>query len=161
MRVDAEARVARPRILIVGGGAAGTLVALHLVRTAGRRSTGCDLVVLDPADQLAQGVAFGTTDEQHLLNVAASGMSVLPEDPGHFVAWRGRQDPDRPSEPWDFPSRRQFSRYLHGSLNGALAAAGGLVTLRHVRARAVGLRRSGAGAVVLAEESGAERVQGG
>jgi hypothetical protein len=95
MRGDAEARAARPRIVIVGGGAAGTLVALHLIRTAGRRSTGCDIVLLDPVDLLGRGVAFGTTDERHLLNVPASGMSALPEDPGHFVAWRGRQDPDR------------------------------------------------------------------
>src|SRR5690242_18434555 len=98
-------RGARPVVLVVGGGAAGSLVAIHLARTAGRRSTGCDVVVVDPADLLARGVAFGTTDDGHLLNVPASGMSALPEDPGHFVAWRGRQDGpenDRASEPWLF-----------------------------------------------------------
>jgi uncharacterized NAD(P)/FAD-binding protein YdhS len=144
-------RAARPRILVVGGGAAGTLVALHLVRTAGRRSTGCDVVLVDPVDQLGRGVAFGTTDEHHLLNVPASGMSVLPEDPGHFVAWRERQDPDRPSEPWDFAPRRQFARYLQETLTEALAAAGH-ATLRHVRAQAVAVRRAGAGAVVVTDE---------
>jgi len=144
-------RVARPRILVVGGGAAGTLVALHLVRTAGRRSTGSDIVLVDPVDQLGRGVAFGTTDEQHLLNVPASGMSVLPEDPGHFVAWRGRQDPDWPSEPWDFAPRRHFARYLHETLTEAVSAAADHVTLRHVRAQAVAVRRAGAGAVVVTD----------
>ncbi|HST84013.1 MAG TPA: FAD/NAD(P)-binding protein [Kineosporiaceae bacterium] len=152
MRGDAGARVARPRILIVGGGAAGTLVALHLIRTAGRRSTGCDIVLLDPVDLLGRGVAFGTTDEQHLLNVPASGMSALPEDPGHFVAWRGRQDPDRPSEPWDFAPRRHFARYLHETLTDALAKAAGQVALRQVRAQAVAVRRAGAGAVVVTDD---------
>src|SRR5690349_7855700 len=147
MRADGGEQSARPRILIVGGGAAGTLVALHLIRTAGRRSTGCDVVLVDPADLLGRGVAFGTSDERHLLNVPASGMSALPEDPGHFVAWRARQDPDRPSEPWDFAPRRHFAQYLHETLTEALTAAGH-ATLRHVRATAVAVRRAGAGVVV-------------
>jgi uncharacterized NAD(P)/FAD-binding protein YdhS len=149
MRVDP---VARPRIVIVGGGAAGSLVALQLARVTGRRSTGCDLVVVDPSDLIGRGVAFGTSDERHLLNVPASGMSVLPEDPGHFVAWRGRQDPDRPSEPWDFASRRQFARYLHETLTAALAESADHTTLRHVRAGAVGLRRAGARLAVITDQ---------
>jgi uncharacterized NAD(P)/FAD-binding protein YdhS len=152
MRADTGEPAARPRILIVGGGAAGTLVALHLVRTAGRRSTGCDVLLIDPADLLGRGVAFGTSDERHLLNVPASGMSALPEDPGHFVAWRGRQDPDRPSEPWDFAPRRQFARYLHETLTDAVSAGAGYATLRQVRAHAVAVRRAGAGAVIVTDE---------
>jgi uncharacterized NAD(P)/FAD-binding protein YdhS len=153
--VPGRERGARPVVLVVGGGAAGTLVAIHLARTARRRSTGLDLVVVDPADLLARGVAFGTPDDQHLLNVPASGMSALPEDPGHFVAWRGRQGEDagdRPFEPWLFASRRQFAHYLHETLTDSLATAAdssSRVTLRHVRARAAGVRRSAAGAVVV------------
>jgi uncharacterized NAD(P)/FAD-binding protein YdhS len=141
-------RTVRPSILVIGGGAAGTLVALHLARTAGRRSTGCDVVVVDPGDLLGRGVAYGTTDDDHLLNIPASGASALPEDPAHFVAWRGRQEPDRLSEPWFFASRRQYSRYLQETLATAVAAAADHVTLRHVRARAVEVRRAGTGAVV-------------
>ena len=63
----------RPRVVIVGAGAAGTLVALHLARTAGQRSTALDVVLLDPADRWGRGVSFGTADDQHLLNVPASG----------------------------------------------------------------------------------------
>src|SRR6187549_3586872 len=141
-------RKVRPSILVIGGGAAGTLVALHLARTAGRRSTGCDVVVLDPADLLGRGVAYGTSDDDHLLNIPASGASALPEDPAHFVAWRGRQDPDRLSEPWVFAPRRQYARYLQETLAAALAASADHVTLRQVRARAVEIRRAGNGAVV-------------
>jgi uncharacterized NAD(P)/FAD-binding protein YdhS len=151
---DGHDRGARPRILVVGGGAAGTLVAIHLARTAGRRSTGCDLVLVDPVDQLGRGVAFGTPDPGHLLNVPASGMSALPEDPGHFVAWRGRQDPDRPSLPWVFVPRRQFAWYLQETLTTSLAGAADQVTLRHVRARVVAARREGAGVVVVIDEGG-------
>jgi uncharacterized NAD(P)/FAD-binding protein YdhS/tetratricopeptide (TPR) repeat protein len=142
---------ARPRIVIVGAGAAGTLVALHLARSAGRRSTGCDLVLVDPVDVLGRGVAFGTTDPGHLLNVPASGMSALPEDPGHFVAWRGVQDPDRPSLSWDFAPRRQFSWYLAETLAAALAGAAGHVTFRHLRARVVAARFTAPGVTVVTD----------
>ncbi len=141
--------VPRPTVLVVGGGAAGTLVALHLARTAGRRATAVDVVLVDPADLLGRGTAFGTPDDEHLLNVPASGMSALPEDPGHFVTWRARQDPDRPSEAWLFAPRRQFARYLHETLTDALAAASGHATLRQIPERAVAVRRAGAGAVVV------------
>ena len=153
-RSDGLARAGRPRILIVGGGAAGTLVAIHLVRTAGRRSTGCDVVVVDPADLLGGGVAFGTTDPGYLLNVPASGMSALPEDPGHFVAWRERHDPDRPSLPWSFAPRRQFAWYLQEVLTASLAGMADQVSLRHVRARATSARRTAAGVVIRTDEGG-------
>lgn len=142
----------RPVVVIVGGGAAGTLTALHLVRTASRRSTGLDITVIDPADRCARGVAFGTRDAAHLLNVPASGMSALPEDPGHFVAWRHRDDPDRPSVPYDFAPREQFGRYLEQTLDEALAAALGDVTLRHLRQRAVQVRRTASGVRVTTDD---------
>ncbi|MBT0771668.1 FAD/NAD(P)-binding protein [Kineosporia sp. J2-2] len=145
MAVD---RAARPTILIVGGGVAGTLVTVHLARLAARRSTGVDIVVLEPSDLLGRGVAFGTPEDRHLLNVPASGMTALPEEPGHFVAWRAEDDPDRPSLPYDFTSRREFSRYVRELLSESLATAGGQVSLRHVQQQALRVRRSGAGAEV-------------
>jgi uncharacterized NAD(P)/FAD-binding protein YdhS len=147
-----EDRAARPRIVVVGAGAAGTLVAIHLVRATARRSMGCEVVLVDPADLLGRGVAFGTPDEEHLLNVPASGMSALPEDPGHFVAWRARQDPDRPSDPWFFAPRRQFARYLQETLAVSATGAADQVTLRHVRAQALAVRRTGTGAVVVTDQ---------
>ena len=88
-----------PRIVVVGAGAAGSLTALHLGRTARRRGTPLDVVLVDPAPYRPRGTAFGTTDRQHLLNVPAGGMSALPEDPGHFVAWRARHHPELMTEP--------------------------------------------------------------
>jgi uncharacterized NAD(P)/FAD-binding protein YdhS len=81
-------------------------------------------------------------------------MSALPEDPGHVVAWRGRQDPDRSSLPWVFAPRRQFAWYLQETLVTSLAGAADQVTLRQVRARAVAARRAGAGMVVVTDEGG-------
>lgn len=139
-----QSHIGRARVVIVGAGAAGTLVALHLARAAALRSTGLDVVLLDPADRWGRGVSFGTVDDQHLLNVPASGMSALPEDPGHFVSWHRRQHPlEAAADPGAFAPRREFGRYLDETLQAALLAAADHVSVRHVRARACGIRRLG------------------
>jgi uncharacterized NAD(P)/FAD-binding protein YdhS len=135
-------------VVVVGAGAAGALTAIHLARGAGRRSTDIDIVLIDPGDRLCRGVAYGTVDDQHLLNVQAAGMSALPEDPSHFVAWRKRDDPDAPSDPAAFASRRQYGRYLDETLRDAIDAANGAAGLRQLRTRAVGVRRTAAGVAV-------------
>src|SRR4051794_24364277 len=142
----------RPQVVVVGAGAAGTLVALHLTRTAGRRCTGIDVVLLDPADRWGRGVAFGTVEDQHLLNVPASGMSALPEDPGHFVAWRRREDPRDRAAPSAFASRREYGRYLDETLRAALTASSDHVSVRHVRTGAEAVRRIGDRVVVVATD---------
>ncbi len=141
-----------PQIVIVGAGASGTLTALHLARASRRRGTPLVVTLLDPAPYRARGTAFGTTDERHLLNVPAVGMSALPEDPGHFVAWRARQHPDRAPEPGAFAPRAEWGRYLDETLEQACGGALPL-RLRHLRVRATGLRRDRSG-VALATDDG-------
>ncbi len=144
--------VERPRVVVIGGGAAGTLVAIHLARTAHQRGTTVDVLLVEPTDRAGRGTAFGTTDDEHLLNVPAAGMSALPQDPGHFVAWRARQDhagaEGSGAEPGAFAPRRQFGRYLDETLTDAFAMAAASASLRQVRTRAVGVRREAEGATV-------------
>ena len=64
---------------MVGG---GTLAAVHLLRRAHRPVR---LVVVDRQPPIGHGVAFGTADPLHLLNVRAGNMSALPEVPAHFA----------------------------------------------------------------------------
>lgn len=144
-----------PRVLVVGAGAAGSLTALHLVREAARRSVPLDVVLVDPAARWARGVAFGTDDERHLLNVPAAGMSALPEDPSHFVAWRRRQGPTAEGDSYCFAPRQEFSRYLDETLSAALRDASGVVGLEHRRRRAVGVT-VGESTVALTTEDGEE-----
>lgn len=136
----------RPKIIVVGAGAAGTLAAIHLLRTAGRRSSGIDIVLVDPADRWGRGTAFGTPDPVHLLNVTAAGMSALPEDPGHFVSWLDRELPE-PVDPNSFQPRRSLALYLDDTLADARAAAP-LAGLHHVRTEATAVRRTGEGVAV-------------
>ena len=147
--MSAPSTAAVPTVVVVGAGASGSLSALHLLRTAARRSTDLEVLLLDPTPRWARGVAFGTPDLEHLLNVPASGMSAFPEQPTHFVRWLERQDPQAAVDPAAFVSRAQFALYLDDTLTEAVAATAGQVRLRHVRDRAVGVRRTAVGASVV------------
>jgi uncharacterized NAD(P)/FAD-binding protein YdhS len=140
-----------PRVAVIGAGASGSLTALHLARAARRRGTALDVVLVDPALHRARGTAFGTTDPQHLLNVVAGGMSALPEDPGHFVAWRARQHPELMTEPGFFAPRVDWGRYLDETLDQAFAGDDD-ISLRHLRVRATGVRRDDAGVTVTTDD---------
>lgn len=106
-------------------------------------------MLVDPADRWGRGVAFGTPDETHLLNVASAGMSALPEDPGHFVAWREAHERQGGCNPNAFVPRRQFALYLDDTLAAARTAAAAIVAVSHVRSRAVGVRRARGGSCVV------------
>ena len=114
----------RPVVAVVGGGA-GALAALHLARAARRRAGALDVVVVDPADRWARGVAFSTADEDHLLNVPAAGMSALPEDPAHFVSWLVDHAAPHEADPAAFVPRRRWGAYLDHVLSAAAEDAAG------------------------------------
>lgn len=129
------------RVVVVGAGAAGTLTALHLVEQA----TGpLSITLVDPAPRCGRGVAFGTTDERHLLNIPASRMSAYPDDPAHFVDWHRRVH--GPTEPYSFLPRVRFGDYLAETF--ARAVAGSRAHVEHLRTRATGIDRDRHGVVV-------------
>jgi uncharacterized NAD(P)/FAD-binding protein YdhS len=136
-----------PRIVIAGAGAAGSLTALHLTRAATRRGSRIEIVLVDPAEHAGRGVAFGTTDDAHLLNVVASGMSALPEDPMHFLRWLQREY-DEHVRATDFIPRRVFGRYLDETMRSAIATSLDLVRVCHRRTSAEAVRRTSKGVQV-------------
>ena len=107
--------------MVVGGGASGALAALHLSRRAAASSVPLTLDIVEPGP-LARGVAYSTGNHEHRLNVPATGMSVLPDEPGHFVHWlRANYDPGFPAG--GFAPRAVFGRYLADTLDRQLAVA--------------------------------------
>ena len=133
------------RVAIVGGGASGTLQALHLLRA------GLDgIVLIERAHQPGRGVAYSTRRPEHLLNVPARRMSAYSDDPDHFLRWFAGQGGGAE----DFAPRMLYGDYL----TQLLEAEGGRVEI--VRGEAVasddgGLRLADggsirAGAIVLA-----------
>src|SRR5690606_40841097 len=71
-------------VAIVGGGAAGTLAAIHLLRQA---RPGSRIAVYEPSPRPGEGVAYSTRRREHLLNVPAGRMSALPDGPADFLPW--------------------------------------------------------------------------
>lgn len=98
------------KVVIVGGGFSGTMLAVHLLR----RSPDLSLAIVDKGANPGRGVAYGTKHSCHLLNVPASGMSALPDEPEHFLGW-ARVNYDRSVQAHDFLPRAVYGQYV-GSL---------------------------------------------
>lgn len=100
------------RILIVGGGASGVLLAAHLLRLPDRR---LHVAIVEPAEDIGRGLAYSTEEPSHLLNTRAGSMSAFDEDPQHF--WRWLQESGHAARaglegPFSFAPRRRYRDYL-------------------------------------------------
>lgn len=71
-------------IAVIGAGASGTLVAAQLLRQA---QAALHIVLIEPRSLVGRGVAYSTTNRQHLLNVPVGKMSAYPDRPEHFSRW--------------------------------------------------------------------------
>jgi len=112
---------------IIGGGASGALAAIHLLRES---PVPVRVVVVEPRAALGRGVAYGTADVGHLLNVRAGCMSAFPDEPDHFVQWAHRlSDTDARA----FLPRAWYGEYLRSMLG----------PVDHVRARVADVVRDG------------------
>ncbi len=122
-------------IAIIGGGASGVLVALHLLRQA---TAPLRIAVIEPAPVLARGIAYATDATEHLLNVPTRRMSAFDAHPEDFIDYRqahAGQPVDRDALAADFAPRRQFGAYLRERLQQA--QAGSPAQVEHLRAEAV------------------------
>jgi uncharacterized NAD(P)/FAD-binding protein YdhS len=97
------------RIAIVGGGAAGVLVAAHLRRSKPQ----AQITLIDASGRPGTGAAYGTDDPTHLLNVPAQRMSAWPDDPDHFFRWL---DERAVTLAESFAPRLTYGRYLQEQL---------------------------------------------
>ena len=96
------------RITIIGGGASGTLLAVNLLRHAGDAAIEINLV--ERRSRVGRGVAFGTMQPSHLLNVPCGRMGAFPDEIGHFHDWLTAKG--HICDPHDFVPRRLFGEYL-------------------------------------------------
>ena len=107
-------------LAIVGGGAAGVLVALQALRHAQRPSR---IVLFEPASVLAEGIAYATPWPEHLLNVPAGKMSGLPDQPADFLDYlidnQAIAGVPRELLADQFVPRRHYAAYLRERLEQA------------------------------------------
>jgi uncharacterized NAD(P)/FAD-binding protein YdhS len=107
---------------IVGGGFSGTLLAINLLQHG---ALGVTLVERDP-ERLARGLAYGSAQANHVLNVRAANMSAFPDQPGHFVDWLARNGLGSETS---FATRRNYGRYLSEILSDIRREKGERLTI--------------------------------
>jgi uncharacterized NAD(P)/FAD-binding protein YdhS len=102
----------RHRVAVVGGGASGLLTAFQLLT----RSSDADLAVTvhEASGVLGRGVAYGTSDPRHLLNVRARHMSAYADVPSDLLDWARRSG--RNPDPLGFLPRTEYAHYLQDTL---------------------------------------------
>ena len=123
------------RLAIVGGGFTGAVLAIHAVLS----SRGpLDIVVLEPRAELGRGIAYGTTDPSHRINVPGDRMAVVAGEPAAPTAWLRASGllPDPDDVAGVYVPRAAYGAYVADLLARTCAAAGGRVRLQHRRTAA-------------------------
>ncbi|MFT3731779.1 MAG: FAD/NAD(P)-binding protein [Hyphomicrobium sp.] len=131
-------------VLILGGGASGTLLAIHLLCA----KTETKVTLIERTSAVGKGIAYGSAHPIHLLNVRAANMSAYPDLPDHFVRWLDENDAERDGNGNDrfrFASRAAFGNYLTSQLRELQDATG---RLKHIQGEAVSLSRTSNGVIV-------------
>jgi uncharacterized NAD(P)/FAD-binding protein YdhS len=122
-----------PVIAVVGGGASGTLAAIHLLRlvAAGRQPVRIALIDADGRHGLGQ--AYSTTHPGHLLNSPAATMSAVAGDPSQLLRWATANRVAHDG----FLRRSDYGRYLCDTLAETQRRAGPAATVTPVTSEVV------------------------
>ncbi|MBB5873575.1 putative NAD(P)/FAD-binding protein YdhS [Allocatelliglobosispora scoriae] len=130
------------RIGIIGGGACGVMLTMQLIdRLAGGPEV--QIHLMEQGDRLGAGVAYGTAEQVHILNMQAQTMSVHSDDPDHFVRWLAarRGTPATGTDLIDYVPRRLYGAYLRQCLEQKIAT--GTPTVTTHRCEVTGCTRVG------------------
>lgn len=107
-------------IAIIGGGVSGCLVAAQLLRQA---RAPLRVLLFERMTDVGSGVAYGTANRDHLLNVPAARMGAFADDAGHFLRWV-QSEAGRPGFPLTVAAGDYLPRWIFGDyVRSVLAAA--------------------------------------
>lgn len=132
--------VSHLEVAIVGGGAAGTFLALAL---ADRLKSRCRIMMLDRGGRFGRGLAYSTTSPWHRLNVPAGKMGGRDDDdPSGFTDWLAAHGHLRSDDYQEaFVPRGLYGDYLCELLASVVET--GMIVTRHDAVMAVEPRRHG------------------
>ena len=154
-------------VVIIGGGFSGLITLHHLAKTG---STDNIYIVIEPNENLGYGLAYGTKNPRHLLNVPARNMSALPDQPDHLIKWllseNGRKASatlgiDRLWHGGDYVPRCLYARYLGDiALETYSIAKSRGIRLSHLRHKVIDVERSSAEGLYNLELDNGRSIQG-
>jgi len=136
------------RIIIIGGGLSGRLVAFNLLRQASQIAS-VSARIIDRGGVHYMGPAYSNDSFDLLLNVPAGLMGALSEDPEHFYKWvhnRGNC-----AEPGDFLPRRLYHDYIVSLIHEAVRARVDDLDFEHVQGEVTDIELDGQLATVHLE----------
>ncbi len=117
-------------IAVIGAGFSGTMAAIQLLETLPRERP---VLLCERSESFARGLAYGTGDFGHFLNLRAANMSAFPDRPRHFEDWLARNAAGLPPEEavgiratpaGTFASRPLYGRYLSEILTETVTSGG-------------------------------------
>jgi uncharacterized NAD(P)/FAD-binding protein YdhS len=114
-------------VAIIGGGFSGLMALHHLTRGEG------SFVIIESGEHPGHGLAYSTTNKQHLLNVPAGKMSAFPDQSDHFINWLHAHN--HAFQTGDYVPRCMYAQYIDGIARET--------SMRHIRQRAVDIERDG------------------
>lgn len=136
-----------PRIGIIGGGFTGAVFAVHLARAA---ATVLDIEIIEPREALGAGLAYGSCEPEHRINVPSDRLTVFAEDPHHFSDWlrrTGAWEADAfglTAQGDHYSKRHDFAAYIASLITDAAAGNPSGSAIAHRRTMATALSREGA-----------------
>ena len=103
-------------IVIVGCGASGALLAVNLIQHCS--NIPLQISIFNNSPDLANGIAYSTSHEEHLLNVRANNMSALIERKDDFHNWLLRNNIEMLAT--DYAKRQDYGKYLRELLEDSV-----------------------------------------
>ncbi len=100
------------RVAVVGGGASGVLTAINLLALSAEPRLRVE--IHEATGIVGRGIAYGTNDPCHLLNVRSRHMSANPDQPADLIEWARRTG--RSDDPQAFLPRLDYAAYLQDTL---------------------------------------------
>ena len=125
-----------PVVAIIGGGASGTLTAVHLLRAAAGQHCPLRIVLIDRHGRHGLGRAYATSHPDHLLNAPAARMSALDGQPDHLTRWAAAAG----LAGQEFLPRHAYGRYLCDLLASAERQAQPLARVADITGEVVAIR---------------------
>lgn len=107
----------RSTVAIVGGGAAGvSLFAQYVDRAIDQAKVNISIVVYEGSGDIGPGLAYSTDLPCNILNMRSSMMSILPDEPHHFLDWLRKNSSHLealyPDMDMSYPPRATYGQYL-------------------------------------------------
>lgn len=101
-------------VVIIGFGASGLAVLYNLVKNYSKTDQEFFITIFDKAPFFDRGIAYSTTNPNHLLNVPANRMGIVNEDRTDFSKWLKNNGFNY--QDGDFVSRQIYGQYLENIL---------------------------------------------